>query len=347
MKVTINDVAHLAGVSMKTVSRVMNNESSVRKKTFDKVMAAVKELNYQPNLAARSLAGTKSFAIGLVYSNPNAYYVIDMQNGILSQCKEHGYELLIHPCQGKHDSVLDEIKTMIERSRLSGLVLTPPLSEREDVVELLDSMNINYVRVLSGEQPDEQLNKQQHKANSIYVNDRQAAYTITEHLISLGHKNIAFITGDEDHKSTSERLTGYKNALTDHKIQLDESIVFSGKYSFESGVSGAKALIADNPNITAIFACNDEIAAGALFAARLMNIAIPEQLAISGFEDSPFSKQTWPKLTTAHQSNEDIAIQAAKLLFSNSRPTKFKEEKVDVCFTPQLIIRDSTSVGNT
>ena len=224
MKVTINDVARLAGVSMKTVSRVMNNEPSVRKKTSDKVMAAVKELNYQPNLAARSLAGTKSFAIGLVYSNPNAYYVIDMQNGILSRCKHEGYELLIHPCRSNDEKVLDELKTMIERSRLSGLVLTPPLSEREDVVALLDSIGINYVRILSGQEPE----NTETKANAIYVNDRDAAFQITEHLISLGHKDIAFITGDEEHKSTSERLAGYKAALEQHGIELNNSINIPG-----------------------------------------------------------------------------------------------------------------------
>lgn len=338
MKVTINDVARLAGVSMKTVSRVMNNEPSVRKKTSDKVMAAVKELNYQPNLAARSLAGTKSFAIGLVYSNPNAYYVIDMQNGILSRCKHEGYELLIHPCRSNDEKVLDELKTMIERSRLSGLVLTPPLSEREDVVALLDSIGINYVRILSGQEPE----NTETKANAIYVNDRDAAFQITEHLISLGHKDIAFITGDEEHKSTSERLAGYKAALEQHGIELNNSIIFPGKYSFESGVEGAKSLMSDNSKVTAIFACNDEIAAGALFAARLMNFKIPEQLSITGFEDSPFSKQTWPKLTTAHQSNEHIATQAAKLLFNNSKPTKIKEEAMSLCFTPELIVRDST-----
>ncbi|KPV96059.1 HTH-type transcriptional regulator DegA [Pseudoalteromonas sp. P1-9] len=338
MKVTINDVARLAGVSMKTVSRVMNNEPSVRKKTSDKVMAAVKELNYKPNLAARSLAGTKSFAIGFVYSNPNAYYVIDMQNGILSRCKEEGYELLIHPCSSTDENVLEEIQTMIERSRLSGLVLTPPLSERQDVTDLLDSIGINYVRILSGREPSEK----ESKPNAIFVNDHDAAYQITEHLISLGHKHIAFITGEEEHKSTLERLAGYKAALSAHNITLNDALIFPGKYSFESGVEGAKALMANNEKVTAIFACNDEIAAGALFASRLMDIKIPEQLSITGFEDSPFSKQTWPKLTTAHQSNQDIATQAAKLLFANSRPTKIKEEKMAICFTPELVVRDST-----
>lgn len=109
MKVTINDVAKYAGVSIKTVSRVTNNEPSVKQATIDRVNEAIKALNYQPNLAARNLAGTKSYAIGFIYDNPNAYYIIDMQNGILSACKDKGYELVIHPCNAKSNTICEEL----------------------------------------------------------------------------------------------------------------------------------------------------------------------------------------------------------------------------------------------
>ncbi|MFC3034092.1 LacI family DNA-binding transcriptional regulator [Pseudoalteromonas fenneropenaei] len=340
MKVTINDVAKLAGVSMKTVSRVINNEPSVRKKTFDQVMSAVKELNYQPNLAARNLAGTSSFTIGLVYDNPNAYYVIDMQNGVLSRCRKEGYELVIHPCSYNDENMVDEFQTMIKRSRLAGLVLTPPLSEQADIIALLEEMDVEFVRILSG-RPD-QLGEDER--NCIYVNDYAASYEITEHLIRHGHRRIAFLCGDEEHKSTSERLAGYQAALQDSKIPFDEALIYRGNYSFESGVQGAKSLLAaDNPlNITAIMGGNDEIAAGALFAARLMNIAIPEQLSITGFEDSPFSRQTWPKLTTAHQENDVISQHAARLLFSKTRGPRNLDKEIMTVFTPSMVVRESS-----
>ena len=137
MKATINDVAKQAGVSIKTVSRVMNNEPSVRQATREKVMTAVTELNYQPNLAARNLAGTKAYSIAFVYDNPNAYYVIDMQNGILNACKQQGFELVIHPCSAKSPTILDEITTMIKHSRIAGIVLTPPFSENPEFVQHL------------------------------------------------------------------------------------------------------------------------------------------------------------------------------------------------------------------
>ncbi|CCQ11725.1 Transcriptional regulator of N-acetylglucosamine utilization, LacI family [Pseudoalteromonas luteoviolacea B = ATCC 29581] len=346
MKVTINDVAKLAGVSMKTVSRVINNEPSVRKKTYDTVMGAVKELNYQPNLAARNLAGTSSFTIGLVYDNPNAYYVIDMQNGVLSRCRKEGYELVIHPCHYHDDNMVDEFQTMIKRSRLAGLVLTPPLSEQNDIIELLESMGIEYVRILSGRPHHESSNGEvDTRKNCIYVNDYAASYEITEHLIRHGHTKIAFLCGDEEHKSTSERLKGYQDALKDSKIALDDALVYQGNYSFESGVNGAKHFL-DKGNkhcITALMGGNDEIAAGALFAARLMNIAIPQSLSITGFEDSPFSKQTWPKLTTAHQENDVISQHAARLLFSKIRGPRNLDKEILTVFTPSMVVRESSN----
>ena len=264
MKVTINDVAKLAGVSMKTVSRVINKEPSVRKKTYDIVMDAVNTLNYQPNLAARNLAGTSSFTVGLVYDNPNAYYVIDMQNGVLSRCKEEGYELVIHPCNYLDGNMEEDFKTMIKRSRLAGLVLTPPLSEQNSIIDMLDEMGIHYVRVLSGRPTEED------QDTCIYVNDYAAAYEITSHLLSLGHKNIGFLCGDKEHKSTTERLEGYQAALKDHSISMNDELIYEGQYSFESGVEGAKALLGENnpKNITALLGGNDEIAAGALLASR-------------------------------------------------------------------------------
>ena len=334
MKATINDVAKHAGVSIKTVSRVMNNEPSVRQATREKVMSAVSELNYQPNLPARNLARTKAYSIAFVYDNPNAYYVIDMQNGILNACKQQGFELVIHPCSAKSPTILDEITTMIKHSRIAGIVLTPPFSENPEFVEHLISLDIDVVRIISGDEAPDEL------APCVMVNDREAAYSITQHLIDLGHKDIGFIAGEKHHKSTVERLNGYKQALEENNLVVNEHLIVEGEYSFDSGVNGAKQLLAESNKPTAIFSCNDEIAAGALFASRLMGIAIPEQLSITGFENSPFSRQTWPKLTTANQPNSNIAENAANLLIAKTR--KQSTQSVETNYTPQLIIRDST-----
>ncbi|MBB5212810.1 LacI family DNA-binding transcriptional regulator [Microbulbifer hydrolyticus] len=343
MKSTINDVAARAGVSIKTVSRVINNEPSVRPATRKKVMDAVEELHYQPNLAARNLAGTRSYTIALIYDNPNAYYVIDMQNGILEACKARGYELLIHPSNSKSETVNDELRALVEHSKVAGVVLTPPFSETQSVIDEVKKLGLDYVRIVSSgaAEGDEE--------NCIQVDDTAAAYDITKHLIEHGHKRIGFLCGGEEHISTHGRLDGYKEALQQAGISIDPELIVAGEYSFDSGVSGAKHLLEKDTPPTAIFASNDEMAAGALFAARLMHIEIPQQLSIVGFEDSPFSRQTWPKLTTAHQPNNEIAKCAAALVLNKARSKSAaesaaanKDAGIKKKFVPELLVRDST-----
>lgn len=335
MKVTINDVAKYAGVSIKTVSRVTNKEPSVRQATIDKVNQAITALNYQPNLAARNLAGTKSYVIAFVYDNPNAYYVIDMQNGILSACKQRGYELLIHPCDATSENICQELTDMVRHARLSGLVLTPPLSEDPKVLAALDNINANYVRIIAGEAAD------QYGGLTVLVNDRQGAVSITQHLIDLGHQHIAFLSGDQQHESTKERLAGFKQAMQNNQLPVNETYIINGQYSFEFGVEGAKILLSKPDRPTAIVACNDEIAAGALFAARLEGVSIPAELSIVGFEDSPFSRQTWPKLTTVHQPNDKIAQTATELLIAQQN--KLEDTPTEHMFMPEPVIRDSSA----
>lgn len=342
MKATINDVAKFAGVSIKTVSRVINNEPSVRQLTRDKVQAAVSELNYQPNLAARNLAGTNSFSIAYIYDNPNAYYVIDTQEGILTACKKQGFELLIHPCNAQKENITEEIIAMVKQARIAGLILTPPFSEMPNFVKRMVELDVKVVRIMSGDIAPDELTP------CIMINDRDAAQTITQHLIDLGHKQIGFLAGDAEHMSTIERYKGYRRALKDNNINFNKNFVVDGKYSFESGVEGAKKLISadldHSEHPSAIFSCNDEIAAGALFAARLMNITIPEKLSIVGFENSPFSRQTWPKMTTADQPNKEIAENAANLLISQIR--KQPNNNITCQYVPQLVVRDSSAQQN-
>jgi len=342
MKATIKDVAKLAGVSFKTVSRVINEEPNVGQLMQDKVWAAIRELDYQPNLSARLLRGTAS-SIGFIYDNPNSHYVIELQNGILKECHKRGFELIIHPCDSKSESIVTEVLTMVKRSQVAGLVLTPPLSEMPDVVDALQAESVKIVRVISASQGDD-------VSSCVFIDDHKAAFDITQYLLELGHEKIAFLGGDKDHRSSLERLAGYRDALKDHKLELNERLIIDGEYSFESGVERSKRLLQRKNKPTAIFACNDEIAAGTLFAARLMGIKVPEELSIVGFEDSPFSRQTWPKLTTAQQANSVIAANAAALLISEIREDKAPAKAPSTPrqiqakgFYPKLVIRDSSS----
>ena len=333
---TIKDVAERAQVSLKTVSRVINDEPSVQARTRARVQQAVAELGYQPDPSARSLRSAQSYAIGLIYDNPNPYYVIAMQNGVLAVCRETGYGLQIHPCDSSSPKLASEIIRLVQHARLAGLVLAPPMSERQELVSELIANGIRLVRVVSAAADP------QDGSACIYVDDRDAAYEITEHLIQLGHSRIGFLWGGKSHGSSWERHKGYKDALHDYGIALDEALVVEGDYSFDDGFRGARRLLALPDRPTAIFGSNDEIAAGVLAAAKSSGMNVPYDLSIAGFEDSPFSKQSWPALTTAKQATEEIAQHAARRLLQEiqDRPRKALSNEG---FSPQLIVRGSTA----
>jgi len=338
---TIKSVAELAGVSIKTVSRVINKEGTVKPDTLKRVEEAIASLRYTPNKAARDLASKAASVLGYVYDNPNAYYIIDMQNGILDVCKKNNYELLIHPCDASSTNISQELVEMVNAAQLAGLVLSPPLSEMPNVLSHLDENNISYVRILSGER------EQDTSLPYVLVNDFKAAFDITNHLLEKGHQRIAFIAGDEIHKSTIERLNGYKAALTNANIPIEESLIIQGSYSFETGVKSSETILSMAVRPTAVFACNDEIAAGTLFGARMNGIDVPSDLAIAGFENSPFSRQTFPPLTTASQPTDQIAQYATSSLihFLKAKKNKVSHENLAHTFVPKLVVRESTEAS--
>ncbi len=334
---TIKDVAASAQVSLKTVSRVINDEPSVQERTRERVRRAIAELGYQPDPSARSLRSAQSYAIGLIYDNPNPYYVIAVQNGVLSVCRETGYGLQIHPCDSSSPGLAAEIIGLVQRARLAGLVLAPPMSERQELVNELIAHGIRLVRIVSS------VADPQDGSACIYVDDRDAAYEITEYLVQLGHTRIGFLWGGKSHGSSWERHKGYVDALRDYGIGIDPELVVEGDYSFDDGFRGARRLLALPNRPTAIFGSNDEIAAGVLAAARSSGMNVPYDLSIAGFEDSPFSKQSWPALTTAKQATEEIARHAAHRLLQEIRDEVHAQPLPNEGFSPQLVVRGSTA----
>ncbi|MEP6908503.1 MAG: LacI family DNA-binding transcriptional regulator, partial [Pseudoxanthomonas sp.] len=231
---TIKDVAASAKVSLKTVSRVINNEPSVMQGTRARVLRAIAELDYQPDPSARNLRSGTPFVIGLIYDNPNPYHIIGVQNGVLAACKETGFGLQIHPCDSTSPLLAEELSDFVHRSRLAGLVLTAPMSERMDLVAALTARGVKLVRIIAAtEDPDDGY-------PCIYVDDHDAAYEITEHLIQLGHQRIGFLWGGLAHRSSTERYTGYERALKEYGITLDKHLVIPGDYTFDDGFRGAR-----------------------------------------------------------------------------------------------------------
>ncbi|WP_049620664.1 LacI family DNA-binding transcriptional regulator [Frateuria defendens] len=336
--VTIKEVAQRAGVSLKTVSRVINREASVRQDTREKVQRAIDALGYRPNLSARSLRSTHSYAIGLVYDNPNAHYVISMQDGVLSACRERGYGLQIHPCDSDSPTLAQELVALVRRSRLAGLVLAPPMSEQAELIAALKAQKIAFVRIIAARTDPED------GSPCVWVDDRDAAYAITEHLIQLGHARIGFLWGDPHHRSSPERYQGYADALKDYGLPLNKKLVLPGRYAFDDGFRGARKLLALKEPPTAIFGSNDEIAAGVLAAARSAGLDVPWDLSIAGFEDNPFSKQAWPALTTARQSTSEIGRHAAlRLITALHQPEDGSAPIANEGFVPELVVRGSTA----
>ena len=332
---TIKDVARHAGVSLKTVSRVINHEAAVRTETREKVDRAIEQLGYRPDPSARSLRSTHSYAIGLVYDNPNAHYVIGMQNGVLSACRERGFGLQIHPCDSTSPKLGEELCSLVKRSRLAGLVLAPPMSEQPELIAMLKAHDVAFVRIISSREDPRD------GSPCVYIDDRHAAYAITEHLIQLGHTRIGFLWGEPHHRSSPERYQGYADALKDYGIALNKKLILPGRYAFDDGFRGARKLLALKERPTAIFGSNDEIAAGVLAAARSTGLDVPWDLSIAGFEDSPFSKQAWPALTTARQSTSEIGLHAALRLINGLQ--QHSTEPTNEGFMPELVVRGSTA----
>ena len=332
-KPTIKDVARLAGVSFKSVSRVVNNEAWVSDDVRSRVQAVIEQLNYQPNRTAR-LMRTAPFSLAFVYDNPNSHYVIEMQNGILSECRKKGFELVIHPTDSGSEQVRQELTSMIGTNQVGGVILTPPLSESTELVQQLLEQEAKVVRIVSGAEPPDEL------CPTIYVDDEQAGQAISRHLLEQGHQRIAFLGYHKDHKSSLGRYRGYCAALKQAGLDVQQDLVISGNFTFDSGVQMTEQLLQQH-QATAIFGCNDEIAAGALYVARKRELRVPQDLSIVGFENSPFSRQTWPGLTTVHQPNAEIAATAASMLIALMLEPE--QPPVHVGVKLELVIRDSVA----
>ncbi|ETI59016.1 LacI family transcription regulator [Sphingobium sp. C100] len=289
-KLTINDIARLAGVSKKTVSRVINRSPLLNRETRDKVEAIIRETGYVPNPQARALALGRNFLIGLIYDNPNAQMVLSMQRGILEALHGTEFELVIRPVDRGSNQVMEDIQGFVTRQRLFGVVVLPPMSENDALMRMLDEQGCRYVRMGSAILDDPE--------HMVASNDREAVADAVRHLIAQGHRRIGLIAGPHGFRSARERREGFEMALAEAGISLPRSLVADGQYTFESGLSASESLFDLTPRPTAIFASNDEMAAGVLYAARLRGIAVPEQLSIIGFDDTPVTTRVWPPLST-------------------------------------------------
>ena len=301
-----------------TVSRVINGEASVRGSTKEAVDAAILELGYSPNKAARSLASASQIRIGLLYANPNSTFLSKMLLGVMEQSRQSDTQIVVVECKmGAHtDSVIDG---MVEEG-IDGIILAPPLSDSAQAFKTCRRHNLPTVTVGSPHQAEE--------VSSVYIDDFQAAVTITNHIIELGHTRIAFIIGTSEQAASTKRLEGYRAAMKAAGIEIRPELVIQGDFSYRSGFDVAGQLLSLKPRPTAILASNDDMAAGVIAMAQRQHIMVPDELTVCGFDDSLFATTIWPNITTIRQPIAEMSRLAIEMLEKKIRRRRRDSKKI-------------------
>src|SRR6185437_7808618 len=310
-RLTITDIARLAGVSKKTVSRVINQAPYVQADTRARIEAIIAEHGYQPDPQARGLAFRRSFLVGMIHDNPNPQYVENIQLGILDALAGRGYELVIRPCDRRSPTFLDDMRGFVERLRLFGVVLTPSVSEDDRLAKLLESADCPYVRIACAT-----VDK---SSRMVLTHDARGAAAAARRLAELGHRRIAYLSGPPLFRSSHERRAGFIAGLAEYGLELAPDLAVLGAYTYESGLARGRELLARSDRPTAIFAGNDEMATGVYSAAHELGIRIPEDLSVIGFDDAPIATRIWPAMTSVRLPVREMGRTAAEGLFAASK----------------------------
>ncbi|MGU3398986.1 LacI family DNA-binding transcriptional regulator [Brucellaceae bacterium D45D] len=306
-RATIHDVARLAGVSIKTVSRVYNDEPNVRDAIREKVREAGAQLRYRPNAAARNLVERRSHLIGLFFENPSASYVTELQMGALERLRGTRYRLLIFPVENRADIRGALIETA-HASGLDGILVTPPMSDDPEILNELTASAMPFARVAG--------DVNVHPENSVVIDDETAAIDLMDYLLKLGHRRIAIVIGDATHRSAELRLAGYRRALETAGIAHNPDYEVQGGFSFASGLAAGKKLLALENRPTAIFASNDDMAAAVIQLAHDHGLSVPGDLTVVGFDDSAIASMISPQITTVRQPVFEMTRGAADMLLN-------------------------------
>ncbi|GAB2511722.1 LacI family DNA-binding transcriptional regulator [Pseudoxanthomonas sangjuensis] len=326
MRVRIEDVAEAAGVSMKTVSRVLNSEPNVSEATRRAVQAAVEKLQYRPHPSARTLAGRRSYLVAMLYDNPSSNYLMEVELGVLDACQAQHYNLMLAPLVYDAKDIVAKVEALILQSRLDGVVLTPPITDDEALLARLDARDIPYASISP---------KETHRRVGVVLDERSAAREMMAHLVSLGHRRIAHIKGHPAHGASGWRLAGYRDGLQDAGLDYDPTLVVAGEFSHGSGVAATHQLLDLAQPPTAIIAANDDMAAGAICAIFERGLSVPKDVSVCGFDDTPISRQIYPSLTTVRQPTREMGRLAALELLKEIRERR-TGGLVDVSYALQL-----------
>lgn len=338
-KPTIDDVASLAGVGRTTVSRVLNNGPNVRAEVRDKVQRAVEMLDYKVNIQARNLAGGKTRQIALVYASdfdtePNSYYHSGLELGALRACAAKGFQLVSHSVNQNTPMLERRILSLIEEGRWDGIILTPPFSDRLELVEKIQKKSCPVVCISAGKEV-------QQVAASVGIDDMGAGFEMAKHLIDLGHRKFGYIKGLSGHVSAEGRFDGFMRALEAAGISEEDAEVERGNFTFHSGIEGARRILDRSDRPTALVCANDDMAAGALLMIHKIGLEIPRDISVTGFDDTPVSEIVWPPLTTVHQPLKAMGQRAVDLIVEAIKMGETTPRHELIAY--RLVVRESSA----
>jgi LacI family transcriptional regulator len=331
---TIYQVSELAGVSLATVSRVMNKNARVSDKTREKVLAAMKELGYRPNSIAKSLASNCSNSVGILVSELYGPFYGDMMSGIETELRKAEKHVIIAAGHSNEEKEKAGIEFLISRN-CDALILH------------VEAVCDDYLIELSkGSIPVVLINRHidQLAENCISLDNQLGGYLASKLLLEQGHRDFAYISGPLWKTDAKERLAGHQKALAEYGLKADEQLLFEVDFQEESGCTGMNYLLAQQKPFSALLCANDEMAAGAMATAREHQLDIPAQLSVVGYDNIIFARYLWPKLTTVNYPVKEMGKMAASLILKNIY--KKQINTIKNLFEPEIVLRDSSVAIN-
>ena len=326
---TIYQVAERAGVSLSTVSRVLNGKASVNKVLKERVEKAVKELNYRPNSVARSLANNRTDSVGVLVPELNAPFFGDLMQAVESTLRAADKHVIISVGRNCLETEKDAIEFLISRNCDALIMHAEALSD-----EYLLELNQSKLPVALVNRQVEGLPEA-----CTSLDNEKGGYLATRHLLELGHKDIAYISGPTDKCDASLRLEGHKRALSEAGLPTNPQLIFNGDYSEEDGKIGLLELMARDVPFTALVCANDWMASGAISCARDLGMSLPHDLSVVGFDDVVFAHHVFPRLTTVSNPIAEMAEMSAKYILNK---VYGQANNVQLYFEPSLVVREST-----
>lgn len=335
--VTIRAVAERAGVSAMTVSNVINGAGGASARTVATVRAAIAELGYVPNLAARQLARARATTVGLVFCDKRTPFLDAVLVGTLRATNAHGLQLILRAVDGANRKEAERVARQLVRSGAEALLLIPPLAELLSGSSILSDDAVPVAAIATG--------AALHDVTTVRIDNRAAMAAITEQAIAKGHRRIGYVAGPARYSVTGARLEGFRAALARHGMEAAPALVRNTReFGHAAGMEAARTLLAREERPSAVICASDDLAAGVIAQAHRLGLDLPADLAVTGFDDTILASNIWPPLTVVRQPVEEMAFRATQCLIAALGKPVEERVPTDEILDHAIIERESTSL---